>query len=89
MLSIGELIDKLIIENIKVYNLRATLHDGNFEDKSDKEFVDTNNLMNILNRNRNILARLLDEKIDGVISGEEKNVLLQTLKVYNTAKNVK
>ena len=32
MLSIADLIDKLVIENIKIFHLRENLHDKNTDD---------------------------------------------------------
>jgi hypothetical protein len=80
MNSIGDLIDKLIIENLKIYNLRTKLHEENL---SDEEYVKINNQMNILNQNRSILSNLLDEKVEKVISGKEKNSILKIIKTYN------
>jgi len=83
MLSIGELVDKLIIENIKIYNIRENLHNNKHDDE---EYVNLNNNMNILNKNRNILITLLDDKIDNVINKKEKNIILQNFKLYKTIK---
>ncbi len=80
MYSIGELVDKLAIENLKIFSLREQLH---VEDLSDKEYVELNNKMNILNQNRSILAQLLDEKVEKVVSGKEKNSILKIIKTYN------
>ena len=46
MLSIADLIDKLIIENIKIFHLREKLHHKNTDDES---YVLSENKMNILN----------------------------------------
>ena len=82
MYSIGDLVDKLVIENIKIFNIRQKLHD---KDLNDQEYVELNNKMIALNENRSIVAGLLDEKIEKVISGEEKNVLLKNIKTYKKA----
>lgn len=86
MLSIADLIDKLVIENIKIFNIREKLQ----EDKklSDKERVKLNNAMIALNENRGIIANHLDEKVVNVVSGKEKNVILKKIKTY-TLKNEK
>ena len=47
MLSIGDLVDKLVIENIKIFSLREKIH----EDISDEEKVQLNNKMITLNEN--------------------------------------
>jgi len=81
MLSIAELIDKLIIENQKIFFTRQKLH---AESLSDEEYVKNNNIMNLLNKNRSTLCNLLDEKVENVISGKEKNSILKVIKTYDT-----
>tara|TARA_Y100000310_G_scaffold316153_1_gene367560 strand:- start:1552 stop:1806 length:255 start_codon:yes stop_codon:yes gene_type:complete len=81
MLSIAELIDKLIIENQKIFFTRQKLHS---EDLTDEEYVENNNIMNSLNKNRATLCNLLDEKVDKVIAGKEKNSILKVIKTYDT-----
>lgn len=83
MLSIGELVDRLTIENNKIFLLRNKLHS---EDLSDKEYVENNNKMNILNHNRSTLSKLLDEKLENVLAGKEPNTLLKNIKIYATEK---
>ena len=73
MYSIGDMVDKLVIENLKIFSIREELHKDNL---SDKEYVTLNNKMNILNQNRSTLANLLDEKVEKVVNKKEKNVLL-------------
>jgi len=85
MLSIGDLIDKLVIEDIKIFNLREKLHG----DLSDEEKVQINNTMIVLNENRGIIANALDEKVSNVVSGKEKNVILKKIKTYNLKPNAK
>lgn len=80
MYSIGDLIDKLMIENLKIFNLRKKLHE---EVLSDEEYIKINNQMNILNKNRSTLSIILDEKVERVVSGKEKNVLLKIIKTYD------
>ena len=53
MYSIGDMIDKLVIENIKIFSLRDKLNSGGL---SDKEHVELNNKMMILNENRGIIV---------------------------------
>ena len=81
MYSIGELVDKLSVENLKIFRVREQLHSDNL---SDEEYVSLNNKMNILNQNRSVLSNLLDEKVEKVISGKEKNSILKMIKTYNT-----
>ena len=80
MYSIGDLIDKLVIENIKIFNLREKIHEP---DLSDETAVNLNNKMIVLNENRGIISDLLDEKVERVVSKKEKNVILKKLKTYD------
>jgi len=77
--SIGELIDKLVIENIKIFNLRGRLHN---EELSDKEYLTLNEKMNIINSNRAVLIEFLNDKIDKVLSGKEPNQVFRQVKTY-------
>jgi hypothetical protein len=79
MLSIGDLIDKLVIENIKIFNVRELIHNKKL---NDKEYVELNKKMMILNKNRSIISTALDNKIEKVISKEEKNSILEHIKTY-------
>ena len=81
MYSIGELVDKLSVENLKIFRVREQLHSENL---SDEEYVSLNNKMNILNQNRSILSNLLDDKVEKVVAGKEKNSILKMIKTYNT-----
>lgn len=83
MLSIGDLIDKLIIENVKIFTLREKLHT---EGLSDEEYVKLNDKMMILNENRGVICNYLDEKVSNVVSGKEKNVILKKIKTYHEHK---
>jgi len=82
MYSIGELIDKLVIENIKVFRLRETLHNNPI---NDEDFVANENKMNIINENRGTVIRFLNEKIENVINGEQ-NSFLRDVKTYRNEK---
>lgn len=79
MLSIGDLIDKLVIENIKIFSLRDKIHDS----KDDKEIVNLTERMMACNENRGIIADYLDNKINNVVDGNEKNVILKKIKTYD------
>jgi hypothetical protein len=79
MYSVGELIDKLIIENIKIYRLRENLHkDG----VSDEKYVESENKMNLVNENRGTVINFLNNKINDVISGEDQNSYFKDVKTY-------
>jgi len=82
MLSIAELIDKLIIENMKIFSLREKIH----SDVSDEEYVECENKMNILNENRGIIIDFINDKIDRVLSGDEPNQSLRNIKTYARSK---
>ena len=84
MLSVAELIDKLVIENMKIFNMRESIHNP---DISDEEYVECENKMNILNENRGIIMDFLNIKIDKVLSGEEKNQALRNIKTYAKSKD--
>ena len=79
MYSIGEFIDKLIIENIKIFNLREKIHDDTI---SDGEYIENENKMNIVNENRGIIIDFLNQKVERVIAGKEKNSFLRNVKTY-------
>jgi hypothetical protein len=81
MYSIGELVDKLSVENLKIFRVREQLHSDSL---GDEEYVVLNNKMNILNQNRSVLSNLLDEKVEKVIAKKEKNSILKMIKTYNT-----
>jgi hypothetical protein len=84
MNSIGDLIDKLVIENIKIFTLREKLHS---EGISDEEYINLTNNMMLLNENRSTISNYLDEKIDRVVSKKEKNTILKKIKTYNIHKH--
>lgn len=86
MLSISELIDKLVIENIKIFYLRENLHDP---DISNEDYVLTENKMNLLNENRGIIMDFLNTKIHGVVVKNEQNSYLRNVKTYSKNKNEK
>ena len=86
MNSIGDLIDKLVIENIKIFTVREKLHN---KDISEVEYVKLTTNMITLNENRGVISNYLDEKIDKVVSGVEKNLVLKKIKTYNIHKHNK
>jgi hypothetical protein len=86
MLSIADLIDKLVIENIKIFHLRENLHDKNTDDES---YVEAENKMNLLNENRGIIMDFLDEKVHSVVVDNERNSYLRNVKTYAKQKKSK
>lgn len=79
MLSIGDIVDKLCIENIKLFSLREKLYDPLI---SEEDRVAVNAAMMGLNENRGIIANALDEKVRRVLAGEEPNSVLKKIKTY-------
>lgn len=79
MLSIGDMIDKLVIENIKIFTLRDKIHDSTDEE----EIVKLTEKMMVCNENRGIIANYLDDKVNNVVDGTEANVVLKKIKTYN------
>lgn len=80
LLSIGEIIDKLVIENIKISNLKEKLNSKN--DLSHEDRVMMHQKMMSLNKNRSILINSVDEKIDLVRQNKEQNRTLNAVKTY-------
>ena len=78
LLSIGDLTDKLIIENIKIWNIREELN--NSDELTEEETVKLNEKMLVLNSNRNVLCETLDEKVEKVTEGTEQNCPLKTIR---------
>lgn len=83
MYSIGELIDKLVIENIKIFRIRETLHKQNTKDEL---YVENENKMNIINQNRGTVIKFLDKKIEDVINGEPNSYFIDVKTYANNKK---
>ena len=83
MYSIGDIVDKLIIENIKIYELRNKIHSKGI---SDEDYVEFSNKMNTLNKNRSVIMTFLDQKISGVVNLGESNSVLNIVKTYDHKK---
>jgi hypothetical protein len=45
--------------------------------------------MMILNENRGVISNYLDEKVERVVNGQEKNLVLKKIKTYNIHKHNK
>lgn len=83
MLSIGDMVDKLCIESIKIFNIREKIHDPK---TSDEEKIMLTETMIALNENRGIIMNYLDEKVNNVVNNNEPNVVLKKIKTYNLKK---
>ena len=80
MYSVGDLVDKLVIENIKIAMMKERLNNSKLK-KTDSEYVELYQKMMDLNTNRSIISKELDAKLDRVMKGE-KNSILKALKTY-------
>lgn len=77
MLSIGDYVDKLVIELIKAHNLREKLQ----KEKDEKTKTEINEKLTIANSNRSIIKQYLDSKIEKVHNGE-KNRSIEHFRTY-------
>lgn len=80
--SIGEMIDKLIIENIKIYQMREKMHVSKV---NDDEFADLSLKIITSNQNRSTLVKFLNDKIEDVISGQP-NSFINDIRTYEIKK---
>lgn len=81
METIGNLIDKLTIVNIRIWMAEDTKRD---KDASDKKIADATKITNIANSQRNDLIQEIDEKINEMVStGETQKLYKQgSTKMY-------
>ena len=81
ILSIGELIDKLVIENIKAYNVRQELSEviagQKFYEKVSRgmKIRELYSKLMTYNTNRNILIKTIDEKTAEILDGKPNKVM--------------
>ena len=86
MFSIGDLVDKLVIENMKIFSLRDRLKSMECESpekKNTRVYVETYQKMMQLIDNRATICNSLDEKVDKVCAREERNYFLKKIRTYN------
>ena len=76
--SIGELIDRLVIENVKIFDLRDKMESS----ETDKDRVDFYRKMMLCNENRALIADELDKKVSRVVEGKEKNIFIRRIRTY-------
>lgn len=81
--SLGELIDKITIENIKIATLREQLHGETNPEKK----IELNDKMMHLNQNRSILSKAINDKINDVFSGKDNNETLKNIRTYAVKTN--
>jgi hypothetical protein len=68
METIGNLIDKLTIVNLRIWNVEDKKRDKN---ASDKEIADATRVTNIVNSQRNDLIQEIDERLNQMVSTGE------------------
>ena len=79
--TVGNLIDKLSVVNIRIWMAEDVKRDSN---ASDKQIADATRLTNICNQQRNDLIQEIDEKINSMIAtGKTQKLYGQgTTKMY-------
>ena len=80
MLSIGDWVDKLCIENIKIFTTRDKF---NAMKDDPIESPKLYSLMMQMVDNRAKIANALDEKIQAVMSGKDSNEFIKRIRTYN------
>lgn len=83
METIGSLIDKLNINELKIYH---TTELKNGTDTTEETLEKCNNKLSILTEQREDLIEELQELIDDVLSGRKQLKLYRQLKLYNDKK---
>jgi hypothetical protein len=68
METIGNLIDKLTIANLRIWNAEDKKRDPK---ASDKEIADATRITNIVNSQRNDLIQEIDERLNNMVSTGE------------------
>ena len=83
METVGSLIDKLSINELKIYHMKEQL---GREDVSSEFKDDCGNRLAILSAQRSDLEIELQELLDDVLSGRKKLKLYRQMKMYNEKK---
>lgn len=83
METVGSLIDKLSINELKIYHMKEQL---DREDVSVEFKDDCKNRLAILSTQRSDLESELQELLDDVLSGRKKLRLYRQMKMYNEKK---
>ena len=83
METLGSLIDKLSINELKIYHMSEQYR----RDDVDEEFrVDCQNRLSVLRLQREDLKNELQQLMDDVLSGRKKFKLYRQMKMYNEKK---
>ena len=83
METIGSLIDKLSINELKIYHMNEQLQRDDVDDAFIRECMDK---LSILNVQRKDLSEELQELMNDVIAGRKKLRIYRQLKMYNDKK---
>ena len=79
MFSLADAIDKLVIENIKIFNTREKLLT---EDLSDTEYVELYDKMMRMNDNRGMICDMVDKKAKEIYYRKDPNDYIKKIKTY-------
>ncbi len=83
METVGSLIDKLSINELKIYHMNEQMER---DDVNDDFRVDCQNRLNILKMQRKDLSEELQTLMDDVLSGRKELKLYRQMKMYNEKK---
>lgn len=83
METIGSLIDKLSINELKIYHMREQ---AQRDDVTDEFRTDCSNRLAILHQQRIDLTEELDQLMGDVLSGRKQLKLYRQMKMYNEKK---
>lgn len=83
METIGNLVDKLTIVNLKLWHLEEIAHE---QSASDSEVAAAKRKIDVLNLQRHSLIEELDTLLQEVITGEKKVPVFYELKNYKRGK---
>lgn len=83
METIGSLIDKLSINELKIYHMKEQIQRDDVDDTFIRECM---NKLAILNTQRRDLSEELQELMDDVSTGKKKLRIYRQLKMYNDKK---
>ena len=80
METVGSLIDKLSINELKIYHMKEQL---NRTDKDDVFKNNCNNKLEILNMQRDDLSNELSQLLEDIVNGKKKIKIYRQMKMYN------
>ena len=80
MLSIGDWVDKLIIENMKIFTTRDKFNASKEDPVESAKLYD---LMMQMVDNRAKISNALDEKVQAVMSGKDSKEFIKRIRTYN------